>query len=160
MKLELLLDAAEFWPRAAADLRGARERVYVQALTFEGDASGQQVAAALAASPAPDRRVLVDRFTRYVISDRLVHHPKSLLDRALRAEVRATRRMFRDLGQSGVPVRFSGPLGPLLSRAPARDHKKLVLVDERVAYVGGINFSDHNFAWRDLMLRIEAPEAA
>lgn len=155
MRLELLLDAAEFWPRAADEVRRARERVLVQALTFEGDAAGLDVAAALAGSPALDRRVLVDTFTRYVVSDRLVHHPRNLVDAALRAEVRATRRMFRDLGRAGVAVRFSGPLGPLLSRAPARDHKKLVLVDDRVAYVGGINFSDHNFAWRDLMLRIE-----
>ncbi|HEX9185701.1 MAG TPA: phosphatidylserine/phosphatidylglycerophosphate/cardiolipin synthase family protein [Vicinamibacteria bacterium] len=160
MRLELLLDAAEFWPRAEADILSARERVYVQALSFEGDRAGLAAAAALRASRAPDRRVLVDRFTRHVVSDRLVWTPASLLDPALRAEVRSTRRMFRDLERDGVPVRFSGPLGPLLSRAPARDHKKLVLVDDRVAYVGGINFSDHNFAWRDLMLRIEAPEAA
>src|SRR5262249_49679413 len=32
---------------------------------------------------------------------------------------------------------------------------KLVVVDERVAYLGGINFSDHNFAWHDLMVRFE-----
>ncbi len=160
MKLELLQDAGEFWPRAEADVRAARERVFVQALTFEGDAAGLAVAAALRESAAPDRRVLVDAFTRHVVSDRLVWHPWSLLDPALRAEVRATGRMFRDLERSGVPVRFCGPLGPLLSRAPRRDHKKLVLVDDRVAYVGGINFSDHNFAWRDLMLRIEEPQAA
>lgn len=160
MRLELLQDAAEFWPRAEADVRAARERVFVQALTFEGDAAGLAVAAALRESAAPDRRVMVDAFTRHVVSDRLVWHPRNLLDPALRAEVRATRRMLRDLERSGVPVRFCGPLGPLLSRVPRRDHKKLVLVDDRVAYVGGINFSDHNFAWRDLMLRIEGPQAA
>jgi cardiolipin synthase len=160
VRLELLQDATEFWPRAEADVGAARERVYVQALTFEGDAAGQAMGVALDASRAADRRVLVDTFTRYVVSDRLVHHPRNLLDPALRSEVRATRRLFRDLERGGVPVRFSGPLGPFLSRAPARDHKKLVLVDDRVAYVGGINFSDHNFAWRDLMLRIESPAAA
>ena len=160
MKLELLLDASEFWPRAAEDIRRARARVYVQALSFEGDAAGLGAARALLESPAPDRRVLIDRFTKYVVSDRLVYRLQTLLDRALRAEVRSTRRMIRDLGRAGVPVRFSGPLGPLLARLPARDHKKLVLVDDGVAYIGGINFSDHNFAWRDLMLRIELPVAA
>ncbi len=155
MRLELLQDAAEFWPRARADVLAARERVYVQALTFEGDAAGREVAATLAASPAPDRRVIVDRFTKHVVSDRFVWLPRNLFDAALRQEVRATEEMQRDLERAGVDWRFVGPLGPLLSRAPARNHKKLVLVDERVAYVGGINFSDHNFAWRDLMLRVE-----
>jgi cardiolipin synthase len=160
VKLELLLDAAEFWPRAAADVASARERVLVQALPFEGDAAGRSAAAAVAASPARDRRVLVDSFTRHVVSDRLVWSPRGLLDPAVRAEARATRLMLEGLARAGAPVRFTGPLGPFLSRAPARDHKKLVLVDDRIAYVGGINFSDHNFAWRDLMLRIESPEAA
>ena len=160
MKLELLQDAAEFWPRAKADILAARERVYLQALSFEGDAAGREVAAALTASPAPDRRVLVDCFTRHVVSDRLVWRPKNLLDPALREEVRATRAMRRALERTGVGWRFVGPLGPLLLRAPARNHKKLVLVDERVAYVGGVNFSDHNFAWRDLMLRVEGEDAA
>jgi cardiolipin synthase len=159
VKLELLLDAAEFWPRAKPDILGARERVYAQALSFEGDTAGREVAAALTASPAADRRVLVDCFTKHVVSDRLVWRPRNLLDPVLREEVHATRRMRHDLERAGVSWRFVGPLGPLLLRAPARNHKKLVLVDDRVAYVGGINFSDHNFAWRDLMLRIEGREA-
>jgi cardiolipin synthase len=48
----------------------------------------------------------------------------------------------------------------MLRRLPARDHKKLILVDSEVAYIGGINFSDHNFAWHDLMIRIEDRSAA
>jgi cardiolipin synthase len=159
VKLELLQDAAEFWPRAEADILAARRRVHVQALTFEGDAAGRRVAAALAASPAPDRRVLVDSFTKHVVSDRVVWLPGSLLDRELRAEVRETKAMQRGLGHAGVSWRFVGPLGRLLRSAPARNHKKLVLVDDGVAYIGGINFSDHNFAWRDLMLRIEGRDA-
>ena len=29
-----------------------------------------------------------------------------------------------------------------------------------MAYIGGVNFSDHNFAWSDLMVRIARPEVA
>ena len=105
MRLELLQDAAEFWPRAERDIARARERVLVQALTFEGDAAGLSVARALQACPAHDRRVLIDAFTKHVVSDRLVHHPRNLLDPALRAEVRATRRMIEDLRHSGARVR-------------------------------------------------------
>ena len=32
--------------------------------------------------------------------------------------------------------------------------------DDRVVYLGGINFSEHNFAWHDMMLRVESPELA
>jgi cardiolipin synthase len=37
----------------------------------------------------------------------------------------------------------------------SRNHKKAVVVDDRIVYLGGINVCDHNFAWRDIMLRIE-----
>src|SRR5262245_35127698 len=70
MKMRLLVDADEFRPTLASDLAAARSSVFVQALTFEADAAGRSVADLLAASPARDRRVLVDVFTRHVLSDR------------------------------------------------------------------------------------------
>jgi cardiolipin synthase len=52
------------------------------------------------------------------------------------------------------------PAGPLLLRLPARSHKKSIVIDDRIAYLGGLNFSDHNFGWHDLMLRLNDPAAA
>ena len=160
MKASLLVDAEEFWPAARADIAAARDHVYVQALTFEADAAGLGLAQALLDSPAPDRRVAVDCHSWHVVSDKLWYHPKHLLDASLRAEVRATREMARRFERRGIGFRYVNPAGPFLRRAPARNHKKLVAVDGRVAYIGGINFGDHNFSWHDLMLRIEDPDVA
>ena len=85
---ELLVGAQAFWDRAAADLAVAKRRALVQAMTFEGDAAGLMVAADIAASGAADRRVLVDDYSRHVISDRFVHGPAAHLDPELRTEVR------------------------------------------------------------------------
>jgi cardiolipin synthase len=156
---QLLVGAEAFWTRAAADIAAARRRVLVQAMTFEGDAAGQAVAASLRASAAVDRRVLVDDYSRVVVSDCFVHSPRYLLDRAFREEVLATRSMSRLLLANGVRVRTTNPIGWRLPRYAIRNHKKLIVADD-VAYVGGFNFSDHNFAWHDLMLRIEKPDAA
>ena len=30
-----------------------------------------------------------------------------------------------------------------------------MVVDDRITYLGGINFSEHNFAWHDMMFRVE-----
>jgi cardiolipin synthase len=38
-----------------------------------------------------------------------------------------------------------------------RNHKKLIAIDDHIAYLGGINFSDHNFEWHDFMVRMESP---
>jgi cardiolipin synthase len=41
-----------------------------------------------------------------------------------------------------------------------RNHKKIAVFDGRVAYLGGINFSEHNFAWHDMMFRVECEDLA
>jgi cardiolipin synthase A/B len=160
LSLRLLIDADEFWPAAAADIARARERVYVQALTFEADTAGGGLARALLDSPAPDKRVLVDHHSRHIVSDKLWYHPKYFFDSALHAEVRATREMVREFDRRGVGFRYINPIGPFLVRLPMRNHKKLIAVDDHVAYIGGINFGDHNFSWHDMMLRIEDPEVS
>jgi cardiolipin synthase A/B len=157
--LELLVGADAFWRRAEEDMGRARRRVYVQAMTFEGDAAGRPVASAIAASGAPDRRVLIDAYSRHVINDRFVHAPAALLDGALQAEVRATRAMYSDMASAGAAVRLTNPVGPFFTRYAARNHKKLIVADD-VAYLGGVNFSDHNFAWHDFMIRLEGAAAA
>jgi cardiolipin synthase len=158
-ELELLVGADAFWRRASADCARARRRLLVQAMTFEGDDAGQAVVAAIAISPAADRKVIVDAYTRVVVSDQWVGWPSSWLGANLRREAEATDAMFRRLSAVGVGVRVSNPFGPLMTNYPARNHKKLIVADD-VAYVGGINFSDHNFAWRDFMVRLEGREAA
>ena len=155
----LLVGSAAFWGQAEQDIRAARKRVYVQAMTFEADAAGAAVARAISGSAATDRKVLVDDFTRYVVSDAFVYSPRYLLDAGFRREVRHTRSMFHDLKREGVGVRITNPVGLRLHRAAFRNHKKLIVADD-VAYIGGINFSDHNFEWGDLMLRIENPQIA
>ncbi len=155
-RYELLVGSAAFLERAARDMAAARGRVLVQAMTFEGDKAGQSVAAAIAASPATDRRVLVDDYTRHVINDRFLAMTRDAL---LHAEAAATTAMFAGLIAGGAGVRVTNPVGRNPLRYPLRNHKKLLVVDD-AAYLGGINFSDHNFEWHDLMVRIADPAVA
>ena len=69
-----------------------------------------------------------------------------------------THRWVKRLRGAGVGVRFSNPLGPSPTKIVRRNHKKIAVFDGRVAYLGGINFSDHNFAWHDMMFRVECDE--
>jgi cardiolipin synthase A/B len=150
----LYVGAQAFCDQALDDMRRARSRLYVQAMTFEGDSAGWRIGEGILQSSASERRVLVDDYTRWVINDRLICAPHNLLDHALQQEASVTRAMFRAMRADGVGVRVTNPIGFLLSALPFRNHKKLIVADD-VAYIGGINFSDHNFEWRDLMLRIE-----
>ena len=147
-----LLDNAEFVEDLHEALCTAERRVLVQVMTFDGDASGLAVAdlMAEAASRGVDVRLLVDCFALRYVSDRPAKDPE------VRAEAAETAAMFERLRAAGVPVTFTQPWGPVLLFGLSRNHKKLYVVDDH-AYLGGINISDHNFAWRDFMVRVDDP---
>jgi len=160
LKFELLIDSGNFWERLREDIDSARRKIYVQTLSFEGDSVGLDLAGAMTASYAPDKRIIVDCYTKYVISDRFLYTPRNLLDPNLRREDKETARMIAALQTDGTRVKFVNPVGPLFTRFAYRNHKKIIVVDDQISYIGGINFSEHNFAWHDMMLRIEDDRVA
>jgi cardiolipin synthase len=153
--IDLLVNYNEFWTRLSEDIRSARRSVFVQTFAFEGDAIGNQLSAALLSSTATDKRVLADAFTRVVLSDRFRYSPANLFNDELRREARETATMWNELEDEGVKIRFTNPYGLSPRRLLSRNHKKLIVLDETTAYIGGINFSEHNASWHDMMLRIE-----
>jgi len=86
---------------------------------------------------------------------------------------------FEPLQQAGVAVLEFNPINPLDARGEwllnNRDHRKLLVVDGRVAFIGGINISSvyssgsilrrprkatGNAAWRDTDLQLQGPVVA
>jgi cardiolipin synthase A/B len=159
MRIELLVDFKEFWPKLRADLEMARQSVLVQTFAFEGDSVGQDLAEALLSSPAERKQILADSFTRVVLSDRFRFWPSNLLDEGLQREARETALMISRLQSAGVTIKYTNPYGVAPRKLLSRNHKKLIVIGEDIAYVGGINFSEHNALWHDMMFRIEDREA-
>ncbi len=160
MKIELLVDAPAFWDNLKADILSAKKSVLVQAMTFEADTAGLALADTLLAATSPERRVMLDCISTYMVSDQFFYKPRNFRNPDLQAERKATFQMVRDLNDGGVQVRWIHPLGPAMVRILARNHKKIMVIDDEVCYIGGINFSDHNFGWHDMMLRVESAELA
>jgi cardiolipin synthase len=87
---------------------------------------------------------------------------------------------FERLKESGIKVLEFNPMNPLVSRKEwelnQRDHRKLLVVDGRTAFLGGINISsvysggsfsrasrerpDGALAWRDTDLQLQGPVVA
>src|SRR5438105_4286547 len=159
MAIELLVDFDEFWSRLRDDISSAKESIFIQTFALEGDSVGKELAAALLASTATDKRILADSFTRFVLSDRFRYSPANFFDRDLTDEARETARMLSQLGAAGVGIKFTNPYGFSPRKLLSRNHKKLIVIDQNVAYLGGINFSEHNAAWHDMMVRIDDDRA-
>src|SRR5207244_11161110 len=90
MTSELLVNFKEFWSRLSEEISAASDSVFIQTFALEGDSVGLQLSEVLQASPAADKRILADSFTRIVLSDRFRYSPANLFDRSLRAEARET----------------------------------------------------------------------
>src|SRR5690606_18422725 len=40
-----------------------------------------------------------------------------------------------------------------------RNHRKLLIIDQQITYIGSANLTHYSLKWRELMLRIEGPIA-
>lgn len=135
----------------------AEDSFYAQAMTFEGDAAGQWLIDVMKKSPAKDKRLLIDCYSKVVINDRFVRSTSYLFDKAFREEVHATKQLIKDARAEGIQVQFTNPVGMFGQKYPLRNHKKMVVLDRSISFLGGINFSDHNFEWHDMMVEIHDP---
>ena len=77
-------------------------------------------------------------------------------------------RSMRDAGIVFEAALTVGALGMIYRRADLRLHRKIVVIDERIAYTGSMNLVDPRFfkqdagvgEWVDAMVRIEGPAVA
>lgn len=153
-----LLEGAEAFVSALEDsLPTCKTSLLVQFSTFEGDASGQHFAQLLIdkAKQNLDVRLTVDYYSDVVLNDAypiLLHR-----QREVQQERAETLALFDHMRDQGIQMRRTAPPGFLGRFMLYRDHKKMVVLDDHTAFVGGINVSDHNYAWHDFMVKITGP---
>ena len=121
-----------------AAIESANERILFETYIIKSDAVGRRFKDALvaAAERGVDVYVIYDGFANLVVNPRFLRFPKTV--HILRFPViRHT-------------VRILSP------RAWGRDHRKILAVDDRVAFVGGYNIGSlYATDWRDTHLQIE-----
>jgi cardiolipin synthase len=146
-RLELLADTRGFVAALARDLEAARDHAHLVYYIFLDDESGRAVAQALinAARRGVTCRLLVD---------------------AVGSKAFLRSRLRRELEAGGVRVVAALPTRLRLggTRIDLRNHRKLAVLDGRVAYTGSHNVAAASFApkprfapWVDATVRIEGP---
>jgi cardiolipin synthase len=156
-KVTLLQDGAATYPAMFAAIRSARDHINLESYIIENDEVGRQFSDLLLAQQA--RGVQVN-----VIYDSV-------------GALNTPKPFFERLKQGDIEVLEFNPINPLTAKGPwminHRDHRKLLLVDGRIAFIGGINISSvygagsipsrsrkgaaNTDEWRDTDLQIEGP---
>jgi len=144
-----LLVGNQFWDDLYYRLDNCKSTVVIQFMTFEGDETGLKLANKLIELSKRKIKIqlLIDCFTDFKVSDTLWFKSE------VKDEVLATKKMIADMELAGIEVKRTRPFGWFGQNILARNHKKIVVIDD-YAYLGGINVSDHNKEWFDFMIGI------
>lgn len=160
-KVVLLQDGKATYAAMNTAIRAARDHINVETYIIEDDEIGRRFADLLLAQQQRGIQVnlIYDSFG-------CINTPKAFFER---------------LQQGGINVLEFNPINPLAAGKPwlinHRDHRKLLVVDGRIAFLGGINISSvysssgsgtrrhteaeqKKAAWRDTDLQIEGPAVA
>jgi cardiolipin synthase A/B len=152
-RFEVYVGSAAFEIALAQAIENCQQRIYSQFMTFEGDPSGMGFAHLIRqkSQAGVDVRLMVDYYSDVVLSDTypiLIHRRGKV-----QAERDQTLGLLASLEKDGVKVKRTAPPGRWLQYMLYRNHKKMIIIDETTAFVGGINISDHNYHWHDFMVK-------
>ena len=145
---ELLIDGPAFFPAMLADIAAARHLVLLELYLVEDGQCSAALIEALCAAAARgvEVRCLFDGF----------------------GCLRLGQAQRQRLAEAGVRLRQYNPLQWRRGlRNLHRDHRKLLVVDQRCAYTGGTGATDQFWSeepqaqlWHDVMVRMEGPVVA
>ena len=135
-QIDVMTDGNAFFPELLKDISAARHHIHIDIYIFEDDALGNLIADALR-----------DK-ARQGVKVRIVYDDVGCW--------RVSHCFFESMREEGIevapylPVRFPS----FTSRANYRNHRKLIVIDGKVGYVGGMNIALRYVKWRDTMLRV------
>lgn len=156
-QIELLQDGPSTYQAMLEAIAGARDHINMESYILDDDDVGQRFAAALIAKQQAGVQV------------NLIRDSVGTLGTAT--------AFFTRLSEVGVQIVEFNPVNPLTAKAGwevnQRDHRKLLIIDGHIAFLGGINISSvysgssphlgkkaapgSALPWRDTDLRIEGP---
>ncbi|MBI5516320.1 MAG: phosphatidylserine/phosphatidylglycerophosphate/cardiolipin synthase family protein [Deltaproteobacteria bacterium] len=148
-RISLLKDGDEAFPAMLAAIAAAEREVTLEMYWFDDSAIGRRFVEALAERARAGVAV-------------------SVLYDAI-GSLGGDRALFAPLTEAGGQVVEFNPIAPwrrrfALTRVSQRDHRKILTVDQRVGFVGGLNIGlpwmaprDGGGGWRDDVARVEGP---
>ncbi|MDE7438865.1 MAG: cardiolipin synthase [Muribaculaceae bacterium] len=142
-EIEIFTTGQEKFDALKRDLKTARSSIYLQYYIFSDDSTGQEIADILIAKAREGVEVKV-----------IYDHVGSFSARS---------RFFRNMQENGIEIHpfFRVTFPQLANRINWRNHRKIVVIDGEIGYMGGMNIADRyqrgaseGIAWRDTHFRL------
>ena len=138
-QVDIMTHGYAFFPELLRDIAAATHHIHINMYIIEDDALGRLVADGLMAK------------ARQGVKVRLIYDDVGCW--------RVSSRFFEQMREAGIevapflPVRFPS----FTSKVNYRNHRKIIVIDGRVGYIGGMNIARRYVSaqWRDTMLRVQ-----
>jgi cardiolipin synthase len=143
--VEIFTNGVDKFAALLTDLQKATKYILLQYYIFEDDNIGYQI-----------RDILIDK-AKLGIKVRVIYdHIGS---------ISVKKRFFREMTAAGIQVYpfFRVAFPPFGSRINWRNHRKIVVIDGTIGYIGGMNIADRYISggkfdtWRDTHIRLTGP---
>ena len=157
--VKLLFDGPQTMAAMEAAIRSAQHSIHLETYIFDQDPVGLHFAELLMASQRSGVKV------------RIIYDSVGTLG--------TPDTFFNTLKDAGIELLAFNPVNPFKLRGPwqpnSRDHRKLLVVDDRIAFTGGVNISQsyamsslfrskaakgNALGWRDTHLQVQGPAVA
>jgi cardiolipin synthase A/B len=138
MEFQIIDDTLQFYNLMLADIAVAKEYIFLETYKFANDHMGVRFRDALTKKAKGGVRV------------------KILIDSWGKGPVSET--FFTDLVKFGGEVKFFEKIkinSDIFTRGHRRDHRKILVIDDQISYIGSANITGYNLNWRELCLRVE-----
>lgn len=144
--MEIFTEGGGKFEALKRDLSAAEHSIYLQYYIFADDELGQEIA-----------EILKDKARNGVKVRVIYDHVGSFSTR---------KKFFEQMREAGVEVHpfFRVTFKLLASRINWRNHRKVVVIDDTIGYIGGMNIANRYIhglppgaGWRDTHLRVEGP---
>ncbi len=125
--VKVLYNGEQAYPAMLVAIRSAKQHIFLSSYIFQADRTGKLFVRELtaAAERGVDVRVLVDAFGEYY-------------------SLAKVRNLLKN-----TPVKVASFLPPTISRSfylNMRNHRKLLIIDSRIGFTGGMNIGDRHLA--------------
>ncbi|HTX89048.1 MAG TPA: phosphatidylserine/phosphatidylglycerophosphate/cardiolipin synthase family protein [Bacteroidales bacterium] len=137
MEYMVIDDPLKFYNQMLADISRARKYVFLETYKFANDHMGIRFRDVLTrkAHEGVRIKILIDSWGKGPVSE----------------------SFFEELIRLGGQVKFFEKIKintDIFTRGHRRDHRKILVIDDEVSYMGSMNITGYNLNWRELALRM------
>ncbi len=138
MEYLVIDDPLKFYNLMLADISRARRYIFLETYKFANDHMGVKFRDAITRKAHEGVRVkiLIDSWGKGPVSE----------------------DFFEELLRLGGQVKFFEKIKintDIFTRGHRRDHRKILVIDDQIGYMGSMNITGYNLNWRELALRME-----